>query len=397
MQMTPRRFGAAGALFAFASALACAPKTAPPAPAAAPVAAPPTVMQTCPDPTDGPSIVINAVEEAHRVWVANPTTPLPPPCVFGAFARITSPVSDSLNDRALALAAELRRRGSNQPELLAAEIVFLARARRYADVSRTYDRLVAMDSQPPIEVSRLAIAAARQRADTATLLRVLARTAPHPAAGPSVVSEQTVLRQAGALWAAINEARGLVRQNPRYVAAYPSLVGNFGTLGLADSVVVYVRRALAQGAARATLTPSVELLVSTMLRHATLYGSTYGWGAQIAAASRVDSALSSPATKFLVAALIIHSAEPRIAEISALVSGASRLTDAASREQAARRRTAACERIAPLTRELNVADAHLRGGGDRYSGRGVAQFTAGLAASRSRLTELQEQCSRPAG
>ena len=268
-----RRFTAM-ALCLSAAEVACAPKSTPPTPVAAPpVAAAPAVMQTCPDPADGPSIVINAVDEAHRALVANPNTPLPPVCVFASFARIPGPVPDSLDDHALALVGELRRRGSNQRELLATEIVLLARLRRYAEVSRAYDRLVALDSQPAIEVSRLAIAAAHQRADTATLLRILARTASQPGAGSARAAELNVLRQVGALRSAINEAVGLIRQNPRYVAAYPSLVGNFGTLGLADSVVVYVRRALAQGVARATLTPSLETFVTATLRHAALYGT----------------------------------------------------------------------------------------------------------------------------
>src|SRR6185503_19430393 len=173
-----------------------------------------------------------------------------------------SPLPDSLNDHALALAAELRRRGSDQRDLLATEVMLLAHLRRYADVSRTYDRLVALDSTPAIEVTRLAIAAARQRADTAALVRILARTATQPGAGAAMAAEYNVLRQRTALWTAINEARGLVRQNPKYLTAYPSLVGNFGTLGMADSVIAYIRRALAQGATRAALTPSLETYVS---------------------------------------------------------------------------------------------------------------------------------------
>lgn len=408
--MTPRfslrgslqrpRHRAAMALCIFAFSVACAPKSTLPAPVAAPptVAAAPAVMQTCPSAADGPSIVINAVDEAHRAFVANPATPLPPVCVLTAFARITGPLPDSLDDHALALAGELRRRGSDQRELLAAEIVLFARLRRYAEVSRAYDRLVALDSQPTIEVSRLAIAAAHQRADTATLVRTLARTLSQPGAGSSRAAELNVLRQMNALRSAIDEARGLVRQNPKYLAAYPSLVGNFGTLGLADSVIVYVRRALAQGVPRATLSPSLETFVTATLRHAALYGSTYGWDAQIAAAARVDSALTSPSTRFLVASLMVQSTEPAIAEISSLVSGnafSASATDAAARNRAEQRRTAACQRIAPLLERLNVAQAYLRNGGDRYAGGGVPQITAGLTAGQSTLATLQGQCARP--
>lgn len=392
------RYYAPMALCVLAGAVACATKTTLPAPVAAPpTAGVPTVMQTCPDPTDGPSIVINAVDEAHRALVANPTTPLPPPCVLAAFARIASPLPDSLNTGALALATELRRRGSNQRELLATEIVLLARMRRYADASASYARLVALDSQPSIEVTRLAIAAAHQRSDTATLVRILARTASQPGAGPAMAAELNVLRQVSALRAAINEARGLIRQNPKYVGGYPSLVGNFGTLGMADSVVAYIRHALAQSVPRATLSPSVENFATATLRHATLYGSTYGWDAQIAAATRVDSALTSPATKFLVASLLVQSAEPAIAEISSQVSETSlspRPTDAAARDQVEQRRAAGCRRIVPISQRFDAAQTYLRNGGDRVPAGGVQQLAAALAAGQSTLTTLQERCAK---
>jgi hypothetical protein len=98
-------------------------------------------------------------------------------------------------------------------------------------------------------------------------------------------------------------------------------VANFGTLGQADSVIMYVRRGLSQGAARASLTPSVESLVSAMLRHASLYAATFEWDAAIARAARVDSALSSPATKYLIASLRVQAAGPRIAGADGLVNG----------------------------------------------------------------------------
>src|SRR4051812_13718488 len=169
-----RPFRTVSVIAAVAAVFACGPKAAPP-PSTPTVAAAPTVMQTCPDPTDGPSIVVNAVDEAHRALVANPSTPLPPVCVLTAFGRVARDVADSTNEHALALAAELRRRGTDQADLLSAEIVLLARARRYAEVSTTYDRLVAVAAEPPMEVSRLAIAAAHQRHDTTTLIRVLTK------------------------------------------------------------------------------------------------------------------------------------------------------------------------------------------------------------------------------
>jgi hypothetical protein len=388
-----QRLSLAIAAAVLAGAVGCAPKASGPAAAPTPsAAAPPTISQTCPDPTDGPSIVVNAVEEGHRALVANPSTPLPPVCVLTAFAQITRILPDSLNTHALAIAAALRARGTNQRELLASEIVVLGRTRRWADVSRAYERLVAVDPEPSIDVLRVAIAAARQRADTAGLVRVLTKASSAPGSSPAIRTELTILRQVRELVAAINEGRGLLRQNPRYVAAYPSLVGNFGTLGMADSVVANIRRALAASAPRASLSTSLETLVSAMLRHASLYGSTYGWDAPIAAATRVDSVLSSASTKFLIAALIAQSAEPRIAEISAQVTPTSWLPQPIGAAAAANR-TAGCQKIAPLAASLSVAERRMREGGDRYAGGGVSQVGAALTAAKERLGGLEEVCA----
>src|SRR3954468_13234283 len=119
------------------AAIGCAPSAATPTPSATPVvAASPTIMQTCPSASDGPSIVVNAVEDAHRALVTNPSTPLPPPCVLSAFARLTTALPDSLDAHAIGLATELARRGGNQRELRESEVLLYSRAHRYADVSR---------------------------------------------------------------------------------------------------------------------------------------------------------------------------------------------------------------------------------------------------------------------
>jgi hypothetical protein len=241
---------------------------------------------------------------------------------------------------------------------------------------------------------RLAIVAARQRADTASLIRYLTRASSRADAAPAFRSELNVVRQAGALRAAIDEARGLIRQNPKYLAAYPSLIGNFGTLGLADSMVTYARRALAQGASHASLAAAADPYVNAALRHAALYGSAYGWDKPIASAMRVDSVLASPSTKFLVASLIVQSAERDIAEIGALVAGTSWIARASGADAAGRNRAAGCQRIAAVMASLSLAEGKLRDGGDRYAGGGVAQIVSGLNAERARLMDLQAVCAR---
>jgi hypothetical protein len=324
---------------------------------------------------------------------ANPTGPVPPPCLVTAFVRIPIVVPDSLTEHALDIAAELDRRGADRREVLESEITLLSRARRYNDVLRAYDRLVLAEPQPPLAVMRLAIVAAHQRPDTAKLLRLLSVAASRGDAPPALRAEHTVLQQVGALRSAIDESRGFIRQNPKYAAAYPSLVGNFGTLGKADSVIAYIGRALRQGVARSSLVPAVDPLVNTMLRHAALYGSTYGWEAHIAAAARLDSALATPSTKFLVASLIAQAAEPQIAELGPLIEGSSLFPRAAG-SAAPQPLTSACQRVAPLLSSLDVAAARLREAGDRYAGGGVSQLAAGIAVERDRLTALRDACAR---
>lgn len=379
-----------------AAAAACASKAgSPPTPGSAPSSRSASgAKQNCPDATDGPTILAAAVEDAHRAWVANPSARLPSPCVLAAYSRVSGPVPDSLDAHALALVGELRRRGASERELLAAEVGLYARVQRYADVLRTYDRLLTVDPQPAVEVSRLALAAARYKPDTAALIRILTKTATNPEAGPLPGGELKVLRAVGPLWSAINEAKGLVRQNPKNVTAYPSLVGNFGTLGLPDSVATYLRRALAQSAPRASLSQPVDLLVTTMLRHATLYGSANRWDVSIAGASRVDSALSTPSTKFLLAALIVHSAQPEIASISSSIEGSPVLPRAAGLSKT-QDRAEACQRLAPLETRLTSAESRMKAGGSKYSRGGAAQVASAIMAVRNRIVSLEEQCGRP--
>src|SRR3954469_23369008 len=105
-------------------ATACAPSASTPAPSPTPVVlSAPSVMQTCPSASDGPSIVVNAVEDAHRALVMNPSTQLPPPCLLSAIARLTTPVPDSIDTHAIGLATEIARRGGNERDVRESEVL----------------------------------------------------------------------------------------------------------------------------------------------------------------------------------------------------------------------------------------------------------------------------------
>ena len=366
------------ALLALVAPLACAPKTSSgPTPRPGPAGA---VRQTCPDSSDGASIIVDAIESAHRALVASPSTPLPPACVVVAFAQIETPVADSTSEHGLSIATELGKRGPATAELIASEVTLLSRLDRHADVVRAYDRLIVVDAAPSMNVVRLALGAAHKRADTATLLRVISKAAARRDAPMAVRMEHDVLRSIGRLWTAVNQAQGFIRQNPRNATMYPSIVANFGTLALPDSVAAYARQGIAQGVTRAALTPSIESFVGTMQRHASLYGSTYDWDRAIVGVARVDSAFTTPSTKFLVASFLVQSAGPAVA-----VAGVDVKADAG--------RADACRRLTRAASMLDVAETQLRSGGDRHTPSAVSSLRGAMTATRGRIEASRGPCA----
>jgi hypothetical protein len=363
--------------------IACAPSSssAPGARGARGPAPGGTTSQTCPAPDDGPTIVVEAIESAHRAIAANPATMPPPVCLVAAVAQLQTPIADSTREHALSVAAAIGRRGNAQAELLVSEMMLLSGLERHADVSRTYDRLLAVDSAPSFEIVRIALGAAHARADTATLARIVAKTASRSGAPAAFRTESDVLRNVGRLWTAVNQAGDILRQYPRTVNQYPSIVANFATLALPDSVAAYARRGVANGATRAALMSSIESFASTMQRHAWLYGSAYNWDRALTGAMRVDSALSIPSTKFLMASFAVQSVSPAVADASGDVDS----NDAA-------RRATACQALTRASSTLEAADAHLRAAGNRPTADAVNSLDAALRATRNRVTELRARC-----
>jgi hypothetical protein len=134
----------------------------------------------------------------------------------------------------------------------------------------------------------------------------------------------------------------------------------------------------------------VDPVVNTMLRHAALYGRAYGWEPQIAAATRLDSALTTPSTKFLVASLVVQAAEPQIAELGPLIEGSSLFPRAVG--STAQPSAPACQRVSSLLSSLDVAVTRLREAGEKNAG--ASQLALGIAAERERLAALRDACTR---
>src|SRR4051812_24804003 len=79
---------------------ACASPPPPPQPSTG--TPPPAAMPPCPGASDGPSIVVNALEEARRASAANPSGPAVPVCIVAAVAHLDGYLPDSLVQQASA-------------------------------------------------------------------------------------------------------------------------------------------------------------------------------------------------------------------------------------------------------------------------------------------------------
>jgi hypothetical protein len=371
-----------------ASKPAAVPTPIPPAPAGAGT---PALIDRCPDASDGPSVIATAIEYTYRELQSDASAKLPPGCVVLGFARIAGPVPDSLVAHALVVGTAHERRASDVRDARIGEIALFARTKRFTELSSAYDRLSSVDTQPPYDVVRFAAAAARSRGDSGALLRIVTKAGARSDAPGSLRNEANVLRQITPLLAAINQARGLIRQNPKYTAGYPSIVANFGTLGQADSVVAYVSRGLAQGATRSALSASVESFVNAVQRHATLYAMTFDWDAAITHAMRVDSVLPSSATKYLVASLRVQSAGPRISRAEELVNGVSWWPPGRDAATAPSTRGEGCAQLAPIDASLGVAQSAMTAGGDGYA-TGAAELRGALFSARAAVARLREVC-----
>lgn len=354
----------------------------------------------CPDSLTTARMIDYGVGGAHAAWTANPRAPLPPDCVFEAIARNPLVHSDSAIVQALDLSAEALRRSPENPLVLKARITLLSRAGRYADVAGAVDELffVRPSMLSPAEY-RLAIAAAMRLHDTVAIVNRLANAATRFPRMELFAREYDVWRQLPRLRAVIDTVRRRMAAEPSLTEGYSILASVYGNLDMPDSALANARRALKRGVPPAVVGPALESLIGVRMRRAQLLGSVELWQRTLTVATSIDSVLSTPASKYLVALAL-----------SEIVADGTRLAqeihfgletgrpEGFGRVEIRDSGTAVlhvmtCERLAELQVMITTANAKLAAGGRRFSPETVPALQSQLDTMKTILEQLKPRCA----
>ena len=354
----------------------------------------------CPDSAAMIREIGSDVEIAYAAWKKAPTGPVPAACLYSAVARAPLMQSDSVILKALELSAQALGRSPDNPEILTARLVMLSRARRYAEVAPTMDELfVARPTATTQEMHRLTIGAVMQLHDTAAILSRLENAATRFGSSPTFAPEFAVWRQIPRLRALIDTVHRIMKKDPTLVAGLVNLSSIYGNLDQPDSAIHYAKRALRAGNSRDAVAKALESLIGVKLRRAQLIGVPELWVATLPVALAIDSTLSTPASKYLIARTLseIVADETRLAQYisSSLDSG-----DPAgyARVQTAvggntYLRVMSCSRLTELNAMIVTARAKLAEGGDHFAVETIPRLRGGLAAMEASLAQLKPRCT----
>jgi hypothetical protein len=308
--------------------------------------------------------------------------------------------SDSVILKSLDLSEEALRRSPENAEILSARVVLLSRARRYADVPGTMDELfMVRPSAITEEMHRITIGAVMQLNDTAAIKSRLANAAARFGSSPTFAPEYDVWRQIPRLRLLIDTVHRIMKKDPTLVAGFVNLSSVYGNLDRPDSAIHYAKRALAAGLGRDVVGKGLESLIGIKLRRAQLLGTPEAWSATLPVALRIDSTLSTPASKYLVARALseIVADETRLAQYisSSLDSGDpagyARISTAVGGNTYARVMT--CGHVAELGEMIATSRAKLDAGGDRFAPATIPRLRGGLDAMEKSLAQLKPRCT----
>jgi hypothetical protein len=354
------------------------------------------------------------VEVAYRAFQRDSSHALPAPCLLSALAarratalptvvtgalEMVRSFPDSTYAHALALTEALLSGGSGEIDLLDTKVSLLARLRRYADVGPTFDLLVARDSaRGTLAAYKMAISSARRAADTASMLRYVAAAATKFPADAQLAAEYNVLRQMGRMRSLIDSLHRAMRADPSLTLGYASLASIYGNLRQPDSTLAYIRRGLAHGVPRQTMADALRSLIGALLREAQISDGPDTWEQTTPVALDIDSVLSTPESKYLVALSLSRVAAGRLDlwnfYLPALEIGhgyppmesidLTRPPDGPT--------DPACPSIVAMMKLIRHADSRLANGGNRFAVETVPAIVAGLRRMHDQMMPFTRRC-----
>ena len=357
-------------------------------------------QSACPDSGMLTRSIALEMTTAYANWRSNPQVTPPEPCWFTAVARAPYAHTDSVVIKTLALSDEALKRLPENTEILYARLVLLSRAGRFRDVAPAMDSLfVARPGATVEETHRLVVAAAMQLRDTAAIISRLANAASRFPRSKTLAPEYEVWRQLPRLRALIDSVHRIMKKDPTLTVGLVNLSSIYGNLDQPDSAIAYARRALRAGVGREPVAKALESLIGVRMRRAKILDTPERWAATLPVAMAVDSALSTPASKYLVALTLaeIVKAETRIAQFisygleSGEANGFGRETTTGAGSTYLRVLT--CERVAELEGMIVRSKAKLTAGGEAFAPETVPALRGGLNAMAAALAQLKPRCT----
>jgi hypothetical protein len=357
-------------------------------------------QSACPDSGMIARSIALEMTTAYSNWRSNPQVTPPERCWFTAVALAPYAHTDSVVIKTLALSDEALRRSPEDPAILYARLVLLSRIGRYAEVAPTMDALfMARTSATTEETHRLTVAAAMQLRDTAAITNRLANAATRFPRSKTLAPEYEIWRQIPRLRALIDTVHRIMKKNPTLTVGLVNLSSIYGNLDQPDSAIAYAKRALRAGVGREPVAKALESLIGVRMRWAKILDTPERWASTLPVALAVDSTLSTPASKYLVALTLaeIVKAETRIAQFisygleSGEVNGFGRETMTGTGSTYLR--VMSCERLADLEGMLVRSQGKLSAGGEAFAPETVPTLRAGLNAMTGALAQLKPRCT----
>jgi hypothetical protein len=352
----------------------------------------------CPDSSDPASLVDVMVDKAFGAYRGNAGA-LPPSCLPERLSASPYLHTDSAVVQSLALADALLKRNPDDGPLLAARVILLDRMRRYKEIDAAVsDVFGASPALVTYDLERIAVGAAFRTADTANIRKHLSIGAGRFGKDRPFGAELAIFEQLPRLRALPDTVRRRMRADKTLTLGYANLVSIYGNLDMPDSALAYTRVALKNGVERSVVAKSLESLIGTALRHAQFMSAPDVWEKTLPRAEKIDSTLSTQASKYLLALTLSRILEDETRTAGEILSGGNftspagltrkRLTD----DQQSFVKVMTCPKLQQNAGEIGRAGRLLDAGGAKFDTVGARSIRAALSQMRGVMTMLQPYC-----
>ena len=376
-------------VLALAAMYGCA--SAKPSGTPAPTAAPETRLDVpaCPDSTDTQGIIEANVVRAARAQQASADVAVPS-CFSVAVARDPWAYADSIVRDAVSLSDAVLTRNPADVANLEARLTLLPRIGRARDATASFNMLLQRDpAKGTLENYRRAIAATMRAGDTASRIRLLSAAVNRYPNSATLVAENNIMRQLTRLHRLPDSVHQILRLDPNRTGGYATLASIYGNLDRPDSALYFTRLALTRGVPGSDVAPSLQSLVGVTLRKAQLLDAPDVWEATMPLARRIDSTLSTDASKHLFGLSLVQ-------VVSARADAYTRVLGSAMdgpQKIAPDLRNATCANARALPRMLDAAQQVFGAGGNRFASETMPAITAGIAKLRQQIDQLERRCA----